>query len=207
MKIPGDYSSTKTAEVYPSSVTNKEGQILFGLSNVTGNPADQLVYRIARHSRDFSYILDQPYPISERSESEFVLSSIEIGGMLAVGQLIYVAWKNGSSYGVDKLDASNKLSGAYFETRVQAQNREEFSNFAKTLVAYASLPASTNVDFYLDINYADYGSALSKVADTQRNIIESGEEETQFTTLQLKAKFTASSNTAPQIESAGIFLK
>lgn len=206
-KIPGTYSSTATAQVHPYSIANKEGQILFGLSNVTGNPADQLIYRIARHSRDFDYIMDQPYPISERSGSDFVTSSIEIGAILVVGQIVYASWKNGSSYGVDKLDTSNKLNGAYLETRVMVVNREEFANFARSVVSYASLPTSTDIDMYLDKNYAGYGSAIGKVDDTDRNIVESDKEELDFTTLQLKIKATTSSNSAPQIESAAVFLK
>lgn len=205
-KIPGVYSSTATGEVYPDSVANREGQILFGFSNITGNPADQGIYRIGRHSSNFQYIMDFPYPISERSGSAFVTTSLAIGAILVVGTDIYVSWKNGSSYGIDKLDASNKLDGAYFETRVMVVEREKLTNFVKALVSYASLPASTTVDFYLDKNYAGYGSALTKVTDTQRNIIETSNEGTEFSTLQLKVKITTSSNTAPQIESGGIFI-
>ena len=206
-KIPGEYSSTAYGEVYPGSVVNKEGQILFGFSNGSGNPADQLVYRIGRHNRNYPFIMDQPYPISERSGSDFVITGIEIGAILVVGQLIYVAWKNSTSYGVDILDVSNKLNGAYIETRVTIHKREEFSNFDKSIITYADLPASTDVDMYLDKNYAGYGSALTKVNDTDRNIIETKDEGTEFTTLQLKFKATTSSNSAPRIENGAVFLR
>lgn len=205
--IPGDYSSTKYGEVHPNSVANDRGQILFGFSNGSGNPTEQLVYRIARHNRNYPYIMDAPYPISERSGGEFVTSSIEIGAILVVGFIVYVAWKNGSTYGVDKLDVSNKLDGAYFESRVVSINREEFANFAKAVVSYVSLPASTAINMYLNVNHAGYGSALSQNDDTQRLMIESITSAVQFTTLQFKLKITASSNSAPEIESAGIFLE
>jgi hypothetical protein len=205
-KIPGEYSSTAYGSVYPSSVANREGQILFGFSNGSGNPADQLVYRIARHDRNYPYIMDQPYPISERSSGNFVLSSIEIGGVLVVGSDLYVAWKNSSSYGIDKIDASNKLNGAYIETRVMSLNREAFSNFSKGVVSYALLPASTDIDLYLDRNYAGYGDALNTVPDTDRNIIETKDEQRDFTTLQMKMKATTSNNDGPRIESAGVFV-
>lgn len=206
-KIPGNFSSSATGEVYPNSVAQKEGQILFGFSNITGNPADQLVYRLGRHSRDFDYILDAPYPISERSGGAFVVTGLSIGAILVVGSDIYVAWKNGSSYGVDKLDSTAKLDGAYLESRVMIVNREEYANFAKAAVFYSSLPANTTVDMYLDVNYAGYGSALSKVNDIDRNMIESKDEGVEFNTLQLRLKATTSSNTSPQIESAAVFLQ
>jgi len=207
MKIPGNYSSAAYGEVYPGSVANNGGQILFGFSNGSGNPADELIYRLARHSRNFSYILDAPYPISERSGSNFVLTGIEIGAILVVNNLIYVAWKNGASYGIDKLDASNKLDGAYFETRVMTVNREEFANFSEAFIAYASKPASTDIDFYLDKNYAGYGSALSKIDDIQRCVVRTKDEATEFNTLQLKVKFTTSANSAPQIESGAVVIR
>lgn len=209
LKIPGEYSSTAKAKVYSSSVANKEGQILFGLSNITGNPADQLIYRIGRHSRDFPFIMDQPYPISERSGGNFVLSGLDLGAILVVGSDIYIAWKNNAgsgTYGVDKLDASNKLDGAYFDSRVLTVNREELANLSKTVVAYAELPALTDVDMYLDKNYAGFGTALEKVDDIARNILESTEAACEFTTLQFRVKATTSGNTAPRIESAAIFL-
>lgn len=208
-KIPGDYSSTATAEVYPNSIANKEGQILFGFSNITGNPADQGVYRIGRHSASFSYIMDFPYPISERSGSDFVTTGLSIGAILVVGSDIYVSWKNNAgagTYGVDKLDSTSKLDGAYLESRVMIVEREKLTNFMKAVVAYADLPVSTSIDMYLSKNYAAYGSALSKVDDTDRLIIESKDESTEFTTLQMKVKITASANTAPRIESAGVFV-
>lgn len=211
-KIPGTYSSTAYGEVNPDSVANKEGQILFGFSNGSGDPADELIYRIGRNNRNLNYIMDQPYPISERSGDDFVLTGVEIGGVMVSGQIVYVAWKRTATgpvytYGVDKLDTTAKLNGAYFETRVMVVNREEQANFSKALIAYASLPASTAINFYTDINYAGYGSALTKVDDTQRYIVETKDEATTFNTLQLKVKVTTSSNSAPSIESGAVVIR
>ena len=207
MKIPGSYSSTAYGEVYPYSVANREGQILFGFSNGSGNPADQLIYRIARHNKDFGYILDQPYPISERSSGEFVLTGLNIGAILVVGSDVYVSWKNGSSYGIDKLDTTTKLDGAYLESRVMLIDRETFSNLSQITVAYATKPENTNVSIYLDRNYAGYGSALTTLDDVDRKIIQTKDEQTNFTTLQAKFKVTTSVNSTPQIEGCKIFIQ
>ena len=77
--IPGDYSPTAYGEVYPTAVGSLGGKILFGFSNGSGNPADQGIYQIARSTRDHNYVLDMPYPISERTGSDLVVNSIEIG--------------------------------------------------------------------------------------------------------------------------------
>lgn len=204
-KIPGDYSPTATSTVHPNSVANMANEILFGVSNVSGNPSDQGVYRLGRHSRNYPYIMDMPYPISERSAGAFVLTGIEVGAILVVGSNLYVAWKNSSTYGVDKLDYSNKLSGAYLETRVMSVEREKLTTFQKFLVAYSSLPANTAVDILYDRNYAGSYTTTTEVTDTQRNIIQA-EEGVEASTLQLKLLITASSNTAPEIETAACFV-
>ena len=84
-KIPGDYSPTKYGEVYPTAVARLGELILFGFSNGAGNPADQGIYQFGRHSRDYPYVLDMPFPISERSGADLVLSGIEIGGVFGNG--------------------------------------------------------------------------------------------------------------------------
>lgn len=207
LKIPGEYSPTKTITVHPYSVAQIEGQVLFAVSNLSGNPAPQLIYRIARHSRDYPYIIDQPYPVSLRDDGEFVMDRINFGGLAVSGSLLYVNYKRDTTVGLDKLDVNNKLSGAYMETRVMIVDRDSEANFAEALVNYAQMPANTGVDFYLDKNYAGYGDALQTEPDTNRNKIATKNEGTEFTTLQLKIKVTTSGNDAPYIESAGVKIR
>ena len=205
-KIQGSYSPTAKATVYPNAVANLDGQVLIGVSNSTGNPCLQGVYRIGRHSRNYNWILDLAYPISERSGSDLVLSSIEIGSIAVVGQKIMVSWKNGSTCGVDLLDASNKLNGAYFETRVMRPDRLVFSTFSESIMAYNSLPASTALTLYYDKNYSgSYTTPTSsQTTDVDRKII-SLEEGIEATALQQKVVFTCSSNDTPSLESLTSF--
>lgn len=214
MKIPGDFSASAKATVHPYSVGNKEGQILFGLSNVSGNPAPQMIYRIARHSRDYHWIMDQPYPLSLREDDEFVIEDLEIGAIIIQGSLIIVSWKHSSGAGFDRLDVNNKLSGAYWETRIMSVAREIDTNMAEVILPYASLPTGTDLDFYLNKNYSGYGDALTKYndADTDnpersRQVIRSKNEGTEFTTLQLKVKTTTSGNNAPLQESCAVRIR
>jgi hypothetical protein len=206
-KIPGTYSATAYGEVYFDSVSNNAGQILFGFSNGSGNPADQLIYRIAKYNKDFNYIMDQPYPCSARNGDEFVLTDLEFGGIMVSGQTIYVSVTDGDTCWIDKTDPDNKLDGAYFETRTMIVNRVQMANFSEAYMAYADLPASTDIDFYIDKNYAGYGSALNKVDDTDRLIVQTSEEGTEFNVLQLKVKITTSGNYAPKIESGAVVIR
>lgn len=203
--IPGDYTPTAYGYVHPNAVANMNGKILFGFSNGSGNPADQGVYQIARSSRDHPWVLDMPFPISERSGGALVTSGIEIGAILPVGQDLYVSWKNSTTYGIDKLDYSNKLELAYLETRVMIVNREKFSTFSKFAVAYASLPADTAITIQYEKNYAATFADTAEVTDTQRKIVQA-EEGVEANVLRLKISATVDSNNAPQIESGAVIL-
>lgn len=202
-KIIGDYSPTKTATVHPDAVSNLNGQVLFGVSNVSGNPCLQGVYRFGRHSRNYNWILDLPYPISERTAGSFVTSGIEIGSVVTIGQKILVSWKNGSSYGVDILDDTEKLSGAYFETRIMRPNRYSLSTYKQMMISYSSLPTDTNITMSYDKNYTGtYTTPTSThVIDTERKII-SLEEGIEASSLQLKFVFTCNGNDTPSMEGA-----
>lgn len=288
LRIPGDYSPTAYGEVYPTAVGSLGGKILFGFSNGLGNPADQGVYQIARSTRNHSYVLDMPYPISERATGALVLSGVEIGGILVVGTDVFVSWQkktvvtitiatpgvvtytghsltNGdaivftttgalptgltagttyfarstgvntltiydtaahaiaggstgrvntsgtqsgvhtaSNFGIDKLDYSNKLELAYFETRVMIVEREKFTTFPKFVVAYADMPANTSIAIQYEKNYAASFAETEEVVDTDRKIVQA-EESVEATTLRLKVIPTVSGNDAPTIESAGVF--
>ncbi len=208
LKIPGDYSPTAYGEVYPTAVGSLGGKILFGFSNGSGNPADQGIYQIARSTRNHDYILDFPYPTSLRTgdDSEnLVLTGTEIGGILIVGTDVYASFKNGANIGIDKLDYSNKMELAYFETRVMSDEREKLSNFSKIAVAYASLPEDTGITIEYEKNYSASFTETSEVTDPQRKIVYV-EDKVEATTFRLKVSPTVSGNDAPQIESAGVFL-
>lgn len=204
--IPGDYSTSKTAIVHPGSVGKIGEEIFIGLSNVSNNPADEGVYRLGRHDRNYDWILDLPYPISERSGGAFVLTGIEIGAVAVVAGRLFVAWKNGSSYGVDAVDTSYKLDGAYFETRVMRPDRAKLINYAKFSAFYASLPDSTAINIAYSKNYAGYTDTTEKT-DTQMNEVYADSEGVEAATLQLKVTVTVSGNNAPEIESAAAFVR
>jgi len=200
-KIPGDYTPTKYGTIHPNSNANLAGQVLFGFSNGSGNPTEQGVYTLGRNSRNYPNVIDLSYPISERSEGEFVLSGIEIGAILVKGSDLYVAWKNGSTKGIDKLDYSTKLDGAYMTSRVMRWSRDIITTVNEIILAYESMPASCDIDMFTDANYSGFsGTADTTVLDTDRKII-SKQERLELNTLRVKILFTTNLNDAPTLES------
>ncbi len=96
-RVDGEYSSTGQITVNPSAVANIEGQTLFGISNVTGNPVEQGVFVLGRHSKNYPYVIDLSYPISQRLSSALVMSGVEIGAIAVVGSEVLVAWRRSST--------------------------------------------------------------------------------------------------------------
>lgn len=199
-KVQGSYSASATATIHPNATANFNGQVLFGVSNITGDPCLQGVYRLGRHSRNYNWIMDLAYPISQRSGSDLVLTGLEIGSIAVLGQKILVSWKNGAAAGVDILD-TNRLDGAYFETRIMRPDRMTFSTFQEFTMAYSSLPANTNITIYYDKNYAgSYTTPTSsQTIDVDRKLI-TLEEGIEATALQLKIVFTCSGSSTPLLE-------
>lgn len=194
-KIPGSYSSTAYGVVHPGSTANYQGVPIFGFSNGTGNPAKQGVYSLGAYSRDYRKVLDLSWVISEN-----VVATIEIGAIIVSDFTMLVAWKNGSSFGVDAIDFTAKYTGAYVETMMLFQNaRDQMKTLANVSAFYNSLPASTGITFSYSINGAAY-VALTSVTNSLMNEIRAQLSVDGIGSLQIKMAFTVSSNDAPTVE-------
>ena len=197
-RIPGDYSPTKTAVVHPQAVSTYLTIPVFGLSNDAGNPANQGVYRLGSYSKDYPKVMDLSFVISPNK-----VASIEIGVVLAVGGNLFVSWKDGSTYGVDKLDYSVKYTSAYIETMVLtfSQTRGILDSIKNILVNYASiLPASTAVVMKYKKAYEISWTTITSITDTK--LVQERAKITipEVASLQLRFEFTVNGNNSPEIE-------
>ena len=201
--LPGEYSPTAQGYVHPNSSANLgESLILCGFSQHTGNPTEFGVYVLGRRDNKYPIIFDLSFPISERSGGSLVLSDIQIGAILTIGNNGVVAWKKGSTYGFDKIDYSNKLNGAYFETRVEIVEREIEQTMPQVFVAYNLMPSGCSLAIGHKANYAASFTDTGAKKDTKRRIYYA-DKNVLFTTIQLQVTATVSSNDAPTVESAG----
>ena len=200
-RIPGDFSNVKYGEVYPGSVGNFRGIPIFGFSNSpesgnsTGNPANQGVYSFGSYSRDYPKVMDLSFVISEA-----VLSGIEIGAILVVDFDVFVAWKNGSTFGVDKIDYTAKYASAYFETRLLFQDQRDISkSLARVYSLYETLPSGTSITFSYKTNHGSYVD-MTSVTDSTNNEVYAELDVSDTGALQVKVAFGVSSNDAPTLE-------
>lgn len=195
-RIPGTWNPSSTGKINANAVGFVLGIPVFGFSNITGNPTEQGVYGFGSYSKDYPKTLSLDFPISS---GEF--SGVEIGAIITRGSNMWVAWKSGTSVGVDKLDYTAKYASAYLETVVLSpiKNRSEYKTLVRVHAPYASLPSSTAVVLSYSKNYAAY-LTLSSVVDALHAIVKSDKTVPKIGNVQLRLALTVSGNNAPEVE-------
>lgn len=207
-KIQGTYTPTAKATIHPNAVGMLDGVSLFGLSDDTGDPANEGVYALGHYSRDYPFVYDLSFPISEfDGTSGSLKNGIEIGAIIVSGYDVYVSWKSDTESGaVDKLDYTTKLDGAYIESMVLIPERGVIQNYAKFVLGYQNRPSGTSFTLKYQKNHAGSYTAFNDVReDTDRNIYYA-DEVIEANTLQVQIIANTSSNDAPDFESMGIYL-
>lgn len=196
-RIPGSWDGSNEALIHPYAAANFLGMPLFGLSNSSGNPALQGVYSFGSYSSNYPRVLNLEYVISQDKTS-----NIEVTAIAVVGTDILVAWKDGTTYGVDKVDWNNKYGSAYLETRIIEVERTLGKDFSVN-VHYRDLPNDTNIRLYSNKNFAGY-SEISLTDDANRKLKYGAVKLAGVQALQLKLAAVVSGNNAPEIESIEI---
>jgi hypothetical protein len=87
-KIPGDWLLSNEATIYPNASENYYGLPLFGLSNVSGNPAKQGIYSLGGYDRGYPKVLNLEWLISAGG-----YAGVDIGAIKVVGTDLLVSWK------------------------------------------------------------------------------------------------------------------
>lgn len=196
--IKGDYLN-KMMTVHSGSPRTFGGLSMFGVSNVSSNPCLLGVYSLGHHDKNYPIVINLEYVISQNKTS-----SIEVGAMNTVNQYLFVAWKDGTTYGVDVIDYANKYSGAYFKTLAIGGNRNLRKDFTEFFLAYKSKPANTDFTLYYDKNYAGtFADAITLIDETDYNKLRS-QQTVEAGTIALKVAFTVSGNLSSELEELGL---
>lgn len=87
-RIPGSWAGSGSALVHPNASVNMFGLPLFGLSNVSGNPAKQGIYSLGSYDRNYPDVLNLEWLISRGT-----YQNIDIGAVELVGSDLLVAWQ------------------------------------------------------------------------------------------------------------------
>lgn len=102
----------KYVEVFPGAISTWQNMTFFGISNSDSSNVTRGVYSWgSKQSSVFPDALNYAYTISTGNNG----STVQIGAVKGIGNDLYIAWKDGAVYGVDKIDetSSYALSGTY----------------------------------------------------------------------------------------------
>jgi hypothetical protein len=194
-RIPGTWTVGNSMIVHQNAVANIAGKPLFGFSNVSNNPNLSGVYSIGGFSSEYPQVLSLDYIISQNK-----LASIDVTAMVSVGDDLYVAWQDGTTFGIDKIDTLNKYANAYLESKVFMFDRTLRTNIKRININYRTMPTGSNIYLYTSNNLGTY-SSVTLTNDSARKQMFSSNIIPNIFSLQLKIELAPNGNDAPEIES------
>lgn len=195
-RLPSQFTrgTTNQCRVNNYSVLNYEGIALFGVSQVSGNDIKYAIYSYARRSAGYPFIFAIEYVISQNT-----MQNVEIGAIVSVENGFLVAWKNGSNFGVDRLDNTAKYSDAYMRTRLIIADRREEMQLGQCDVSFDSLPANTDIVIKRSLNRGAFQTVASKT-DATRQLKSTDTHIGNCVKAQIEVSCVVNGNDAPVLE-------
>lgn len=133
----------KYVEVYPGAFTSWKGLNFFGISNSDSSTLVRGVYSYGSKSALFPETLNYAITISTGLSG----STVQIGCVTGIGSDLYIGWKSGSTYGVDKIDetSSYALSGTYESLIVDNSRPGEEKKAVGVIVSHLPLVSGESI--------------------------------------------------------------
>lgn len=206
IRIPG------TANCYPGGVVEYGTLTHFGMNGGTKNG----VYSIGRLNLNDPRALNLEYVPSHGK-----LTGTEIGAMATDGEDLYVAWKDGTTYGIDVIDHDNKAPAVYESLKLnmgKPQTEKMIRGLKEALEE--SMPegcsivaryrcsrqegaesAAADADGWILASQGDDQDAFDDVGEKKAvlNIESQGED------VEIRIELTPHENDTPEIRSLNIF--
>jgi hypothetical protein len=197
-QIPGSYTTSAIMDILPGAIAFQGNSVLFGISNSTGNPCEQGVYSWGNKNKNYPRVLNLEYVISQDK-----VASISVGSILPCGTDLFVSWKDGTTYGVDKVDFSNYYATTTYNSVVLGSGTPKL-RFNRFTVDFEPLPASCAITLKYK---ADRQSSWTAFGDVQSGAFSTaGATTAQFDAtieagfLELQVILTVSGISTPKIK-------
>ena len=95
----------KKVEIAPGSMTSWRTYLCFGSDLSTDSEAiHKAVYTLGSLDSTYPFSMGAEYPTSLGDQTS---SSVSLGMVYSSGQNLYIGWKNGNAYGIDKISVTN----------------------------------------------------------------------------------------------------
>lgn len=136
----------KKIEVFPGAVTNWQGQTMLGIGANTDDSSgiEQGVYALGSQDGDHQDVFTLAHTISTGTTQG---TGLEIGCVAAFGADLYVGWKDGSTYGVDKVSKTSNAntSGSYESLIIDAGNPHKEKLAYDVVVEFEDLESGESI--------------------------------------------------------------
>lgn len=197
-KIPG-VSKQQYLEVYPGAMTTWKELVFFGISDTNSSNVVRGVYYYGSQSALFHEALNYILTISTGNAG----SGVQIGAVKGIGVDLYIAWRDGDNYGVDKLDESSSYaqSGTYESMLVDDQRPGEEKRMEAVVVSHLALATgeSISIDYKKERATAwTSGTTNAEVGSTETKLYISPVEQ-QFKEFEWRTTLNGPGTSTPTV--------
>jgi len=200
-----DRAKELPSQVNPGAIDIWKGKVLFGATNG--------VYSYHKKNKNYPLALNLEYTPSPITIANFDSKSIEIGSVLGRGDDLLIAWKDGSTYGLDNIDTSNKADAVYEGLLFDAGRPFEDKLFRFIKVVTKPLPTGCSVKVKYRMNEASSWVETKMAEGDAESFADAGETkaifqiEGQGEVYEVRAELYANGNDTPEVISINSYFE
>jgi hypothetical protein len=157
-------------DIYPGAFTSWKGMQMIGVAAVTDSTAiEQGVYSYGRLNDAYPQALNYDFPISTGTRTG---TSLSIGAVGAIGDTLFIGWKDDTAYGCDTVTKSSQpFTSALLETLIHDNARAFKLKRARLIrVVHSALISGQSVQLGYKVD-----RATSYTTDTANSTVDSTE--------------------------------
>lgn len=185
-------------EVFPGAVTSWRGQMYFGISDGSSTEEMRGVYSYGASSQLFGEALNYAYTISTGNSG----NTVQITSLKGIGDELYIAWKDGTSYGVDKVNRSSLYAtSGTFESMIEDDKQPRNEKRAIVIeVSHLPLAAAETIAINYKFDRAStWTSGTTNSTDDSTDTRHFFVTQKQFREIQWQTVMTGNGTTTPTI--------
>jgi hypothetical protein len=154
-KIPY-IGSGSTIYIYPGADTNFNGKCYFGLAGGTSTTAYRGIYSWGQPELGYPAGLNLENAISTGTTQG---TGVDIGAVKSIGNDMYVGWKDGTSYGIDKLSTTTNNLSVTYDSLIVTTNKP--INITREKLFFKPLASGESITLWVKLDQGSWIEAGS----------------------------------------------
>lgn len=205
-QMPGtdfEYTDAETYMVnYPHTMTVRNGILLAGFPSETNTTEiEHGIYSYGSRDKNYPNSLGFSYSISTGTEKN---GTLRIGMVKSFGDKLFIAWRDGASYGIDKIDPSSDPHATATWESLIIDNGKAFEEkmAVKLIIDFEALPTGATITPKYKIDRGSWVTGTAAVAGDTQSVLHINK---RYKELQLGIDFVATTVTPEMISIALIY--